>query len=929
MHTLARALSVTSIASRSYAVGWEAVARPVAVAELSASGTFLFVGGEDDFADAMASVLRNAGAQCKCLSNSEFVSLSEPGLAALLRGTDGAPIAWVVDCGAINKEAATLGPEADARVNYLRLLRIARALTEVAPRAGLCLVTRGAQAAMPGEAPSLPQAPLLGLARAAAAERGGDAPAFRIDLDPKAPPDVSLVVLALLNLSRTEPELAMRNGELFAARLMGADGTASPLPPEMREVLRFASRGDLGELRLVREKRRAPGRGEVEIEVKAAGINFRDVLNTLGMVPGARDELGAECSGVVTATGDDVGGLLPGDEVVALAEDSLATHVTTAAGMVLRKPGGISFAEAVTVPNAFLTAAVSLIDVAKLRAGQRVLVHAAAGGVGLAAVRLARRLGAEVIGTAGSPEKRAIVLAEGAAHAFDSRSASFADDVMRVTGGVGVDCVLNSLAGELIAAGMRVVRRGGCFVEIGKQGIWTQAEAAARAPGVRYVVVDVGQEIARDAAPVRSVFERLLADLASGALQPLPLRAYALNEAQAAFRTMAAGRHVGKLVLVPPPRADDLQVRGDGTYLVTGGLGGIGLATAEWLAQRGAGKLVLLSRRGPGEADRDAIERVRASGAEVIALACDIADPEAVRSLWRDTLASCPPLRGIIHSAGTLADAVLGEQDAERFDRVAASKISGALNLHRASARDPLDFFALYSSTSALLGSPGQANYAAANAFLDSLALHRRAIGLPATSIAWGAWGEVGMASRLSEAQRARWASAGIGLLESSEAFTRLERALVGEAAHVAVMAIEPERFLHEAGPAARALMADVSPKIALAGEAEATPLALLNAAVTAEERSELLLAYLRRQLAHVLGINAAAFDVDMPLSDFGMDSLMAVQLRNRVEADLPLKVSLEKLLGGQSAIELAAILDGQLRDSSVSADPNREEIVI
>ena len=927
MHTLARALSFPGIASRSYALGWEAVARPVAAAELSASGSYVFVGGDDGFAEAMARVLRDAGARCTSLSNSEFASLSEPDLAGLLRGADGVPPAWVVDCGAINKAAAS-GPEADARVNYLRHLRLARALAELPPRAGLCLVTRGAQAAAPGEAPSLAQAPLLGLARATAAERGGDASAFRIDLDPRVPPDPSLVVLALLDLSRTEPELAVRNGELFAPRLAGAGGTAAQLPPGMREVLRFASRGDLAELRVVREERRAPRRGEVEIEVRAAGINFRDVLNTLGMVPGARDELGAECSGVVVAIGDGVSGLLPGDEVVALAEDSLASHVTTAAGMVLHKPDGISFAEAVTVPNAFLTAAVSLVDVAKLRPGQRVLVHAAAGGVGLAAVRLARRLGAEVIGTAGSPEKRAIVLAEGAAHAFDSRSASFADDVMRVTGGVGVDCVLNSLAGELIAAGMRVVRRGGCFVEIGKQGIWTQAEAAARAPGVRYVVVDVGQEIARDAAPVRSVFERLLEDLASGALQPLPLRAYALNEAQAAFRTMAAGRHVGKLVLVPP-RAADLRVRGDSTYLVTGGLGGLGLATAEWLAQRGAGQLVLLGRRGPGEADRDALEKMRAFGTEVIALACDIADPEAVRALWRGTLASCPPLRGIVHSAGTLADAVLGEQDADRFDRVAASKIAGALNLHRASETDSLDFFALYSSTSALLGSPGQANYAAANAFLDSLALHRRAIGLPATSIAWGAWGEVGMASRLSEAQRARWASVGIGLLEPSEAFPWLERALAGEAAHVAVMAIDPERFLREAGPAARALMADVSPKIALAGEAEAAPLAMLNAAGTAEERSELLLAYLRKQLAHVLGINEAVFDVDTALSDFGMDSLMAVQLRNRVEADLPLKVSLEKLLGGQSAIELVAILNDQLRDSSVSADPDREEIVI
>ena len=926
MHTLARALSFPGIATRSYTVGWEAVVPPPATATRLASASYVFVGGDDGFAETMAGILGDAGGRCRALSNYEFESLSEPDLAALLQGADGEALAWVVDCGALDQDA-TPAPEAGARTNYLRLLRLARALSEVAPRAGLCLVTRGAQAAAPGETPSLAQAPLLGLARATAAERG-HAPAFRVDLDPRARSDARLIVHALLDLSPSEPELAVRNGEFFAPRLARMERTGSSVPLGMREVLRFVSRGDLAGLRLVREQRRAPGPGEVEIEVRAAGINFRDVLNTLGMVPGARDVLGAECSGVVVAVGEGVSGLLPGDEIVALAEDSIATHVTTPAGMVLRKPTGISFAEAVTVPNAFLTAAVSLLDIARLRAGQRVLIHAAAGGVGLAAVRLARRLGVEVIGTAGSPEKRAIVLAEGAAHVFDSRSDTFADDVMRVTGGAGVDCVLNSLAGELIAAGMRVVRRGGCFVEIGKQGILTAAQAAERAPGVRYVIVDVGREIARDAAYVRGVFEGLLADLASGALQPLPLRAYALDEAQVAFRTMAAGRHVGKLVLVPP-LAPDLQLRGDGTYLVTGGLGGLGLATAEWLAQRGAGHLVLLGRHGPGEADRAALEKMRATGAEVIAVACDIADPKAVRALWRDTLAPLPPLRGIVHSAGTLSDAVLGEQNAERFDRVAASKITGALNLHRASARDPLDFFALYSSTSALLGSPGQANYAAANAFLDGLALHRRAIGLPATSIAWGAWGEIGMASRLSETQRARWVSAGIGLLEPSEAFLRLERALVGAAAHVAVMAVDPVRFLDKAGPAARALLADVSSKIAPVKAPEVKPVAAIHAAATPQARREIVLAYLRKQLAHVLGINEAAFDIDIRLSDLGLDSLMAVQLRNRVEADLPLKIPLDKLLGGQSAIELVEILDGQLGELAGSPDPNREEIEI
>ncbi|MDX2205397.1 MAG: SDR family NAD(P)-dependent oxidoreductase [Hyphomicrobiaceae bacterium] len=929
MHALERALSFPGVSTRSYAVDWQPVARPSASHAFAAEGRIVLVGGGDGLAETLAGALGDAGAVCRSLSVSALASLSEPDLALLLRGEGDTPLAWVVDCGALDQAAAS-GLEAAARANYLRLLRLARAVAEVAPRAGLCLLTRGAQAAAPGETPALAQAPLLGLARAVAAERGGEAPAFRIDLDPRSPPDVRLLAQALTELSRTEPELAVRSGELLAPRLAGTDETASALPPGTREVLRFAGRGDLGALRVVREARRPPGPGEVEIAVKAAGINFRDVLNTLGMVPGARAELGAECSGIILAVGSGVGGLAPGDEVVALAEDSLATHVTAPAGMVLRKPAGVSFAEAVTVPNAFLTAAVSLIAVAGLRAGQRVLVHAAAGGVGLAALRLARRLGAEVIATAGSPEKRALVLAEGAAHAFDSRSASFADDVLRVTGGTGVDCVLNALAGDLIAAGMRVVRPGGCFVEIGKQGIWSQAEAAARAPGVRYVVVDVGQDIARDPAPVRAMFEDLLADLASGSLRPLPLRAYPLRDAQAAFRTMAAGRHVGKLVLVPPG-ASDVEVRGDGTYLVTGGLGGIGLATAEWLAQRGAGHLVLLGRRGPDESSREALERMRAAGAKVTALACDVADAGAVETLWRETLAGGPPLRGIVHSAGTLADAVLAEQDAERFDRVAASKVAGALNLHAASAKDPLDFFALYSSTSALFGSPGQANYAAANAFLDGLAAHRRALGLPATSIGWGAWGEVGMAARLSEAQRTRWASAGIGLLEPAEAFPRLGHALAGEPAHVAVMAMDPERFLREAGPAARALLADAAPPPAApaAATGEARPLAALRAAATPEARRDLLLGYVRRQLAHVLGINEAALDVDMPLSDLGLDSLMAVQLRNRIEADLPLKIPLAKLLGGPSAAELAAGIDGELGAAATAPAADREEIEI
>ncbi|MGC3998933.1 MAG: SDR family NAD(P)-dependent oxidoreductase [Anaeromyxobacter sp.] len=918
--TLQQALAQQGVAARSFTVRWEEVR---AAGPAAGPGRYLLVADQDGVADALAGALSAAGGQCTVLPASALEADGEAALAALL--ADGSPLAWAIDCSPLDAAAAGDLP-GQLRAGYLRHLRLSRAVAAAAPRAGLGLLTRGAQAIAPGDEPALASAPLLGLARAVASERG-EAPALRLDLDPAAAPDLRQLLVALGGLGRTGPELAVRSGTLLAPRLEEA-AAAPPLPPRTREVLRLDGRGSLEVLRHVREPRRAPAAGEVEIEIRAAGINFRDVLNALGMIPGAPPHLGAECAGVVVGVGAGVEGLRPGDEVVALAVDSLATHVTASASMVLRKPAGVGFAQAVTVPNAFLTAAVSLLDVAEVRAGQRVLIHAAAGGVGLAALRLARRAGAEVIATAGSPEKRALVLAEGAAHAFDSRSASFEAEVLRVTDGAGVDCVLNSLAGKLIGAGLRVVRPGGCFVELGKQGIWTAAQAAERAPGVRYVVVDLGQDLARDPAPVRVRFEQLLRDLGSGELAPLPVRAYALRDAQAAFRTMAAGRHVGKLVLVPPGPAE-LPVRRDGAYLVTGGLGGIGLAAARWLAQQGAGELVLLGRRGPGPADEPALEALRAAGARVTALACDVGDEAAVGRLWREVLARGLPLRGIVHAAGVLADASLAEQDAARFDAVAAGKLGGALHLHAASARDPLDFFALFSSTSALLGSPGQANYAAANAVLDGLAAFRRARGLAATSIGWGAWGEVGMAARLSEAQRARWARIGLGLLHPDEAFPRLGRALAGSAPHVAILSLDPGLFAAQAGPAVRALLgtpAEAAAPAAPAAAKAAGPLPALRAASGGAERLALLRAYVHHESARVLGFNASALDPETPLSALGFDSLMAVQLRNRVEADLALKLPLAELLGGPTVSQLTAAIAARWEAAGDGAAPAAAE---
>jgi NADPH:quinone reductase-like Zn-dependent oxidoreductase len=923
--SIGRSLSAQGTSLHSLVVGWRPARMP-AVVSSPKGAHFVLIADARGFAASLSQALGDHGALCTVIAPADPMEI-HASLLACLRREAGSPVSWIVDCTALDADPP-IDPWRSIPPSYHHLLAVAQALEIAGSQAGLCVITRGAQAVAPGDDVNLTQASLLGLARSIVAERS-QTPMLRLDLDPAARPDEAIVLQALAAAAASEPELGVRNGKILAPRLQESSAPAVS-DDGMRDVLRIRQRGSFEALEVLHEARRRPGPGEVEIAVRAAGLNFRDVLNTLGMYPGDAGPLGSECSGVVVAAGDGVTHLRAGDEVVAFAIDSMASHVTTSAAMVVRKPESIGFAAAVTVPNAYLTAACSLHNAAGISAGQRVLIHAAAGGVGLAALRLARRAGAEVIATAGTEEKRAVALAEGASHAFDSRSPGFADDVLRVTGGAGVDIVLNSLAGDLIAAGMRCLPRGGCFVEIGKSGIWSTEEAALRAPGVRYVIVDLGRAIQDDAPAVGGRLEHIFEEIELGSLEPLPVRAFPLSAAVDAFGHMAAARHVGKIVLVPERSGSSAPpVLASGTYLVTGGLGGLGLATANWLSSRGAGEIVLVGRRAPAPADESQLERIRAAGTRVTVVSCDIGDPESVRALWRDVLDARPPLRGIVHAAGVNADAPLHRQDAARFDEVARAKILGAWLLHEYSSKSPLDFFVLYSSASALFGSAGQANYAAANSFLDGLAAYRRAHGLCATSVAWGAWDKVGMAARTSEATRAHWAGLGIGFLSPEEAFPALERALEAAVSHVAILAIDPQRAAAQATPGVRALFglhgsapssttdstrgvagdrADIRVNLSVADLRDAAPAA----------RPGMVETYLRAEAARVLGFRAERLDTALPLASFGFDSLMAVQLKNRIEIDLRAALPMTDFLQGSSVGQLAVTLL-QMVDSSAS----------
>ncbi len=921
---LQRAISGGEMRQTAASVRW----RPVPAAHLPGalpSGRVLIIPDASGLAASLEVTLTMLGAECAMLPTPAALAQDDDSLTLALHA---APVSWLVDCS--NADADDTDWADDARARYAHLLRVGQALLEH-PSVGLATVTRGAAAVRTGEQPRLSVAPIVGLARTIAAERGAS-PSLLLDLEHGESHAPDTIVTALTMTADT-PELAWREGQWLAPRLETLE--APTAVSTTRKTLAIRERGVLEQLTLEITPRVRPGAGELEIEVHASGLNFRDVLNALGMYPGDAGALGSECSGIVTAVGEGLTEFAVGDAVISFATASFATHVIAPTGLTVRKPDSISFEQAASLPNAYVTAAFALRVAGRLQPAQSVLVHAALGGVGLAAMRLARAAGAQVIATAGSPEKRARALEEGASHAFDSRSTSFADDVLRATGGRGVDLVVNSLAGDFIDAGMRVVAPGGCFVELGKNAIWTPAEAAARMPAVRYVIVDVGEEIQRDMPFVRGIFAGLVDEVASRAVLPLPIEPFALEDAVAAFRHMAMARHMGKVVLTPtvPSARRAFTVRADGTYLITGGLGGLGLAVAERLAAAGARTLVLLGRHAPGADASAVLARIRATGARVETCAADVSDGAAVQAVWRDVLTSLPPLRGIVHAAGTTADAGLATQDVARYDLVAAAKISGTRNLHEASTADTLDFFILFSSSSATFGSPGQAPYAAANAFLDSFAAWKRARGEVATSFAWGAWGEVGMATAVPAATRRRWAESGIGLLQTDAALDAMARTAGGEDAVVQVIAMDRARILSHAGAGLRSLLGEVALVPAEEGRASRSLVSDLQAA-NADDRHALLRTHIRTQVCAVLGLAPGSEPDDgQGLSELGMDSLMATELRTRLQRSLahPLPSTLafehptigaltaflmgELNLAGPLAVEAPAIDD--LRDVS------------
>ncbi|GAA2477703.1 hypothetical protein GCM10010276_12490 [Streptomyces longisporus] len=780
--------------------------------------------------------------------------------------------------------------------------------------ARLVVVTRGGVAASGSEGVvDLAAAAARGLLRSAQSENPGRI--VLADLPAGGADDRSAALLPSV-LDSGEPELALRDAVAYGRRLIRpsgdlvAPGGAWRLTPDETgslEGLRLAAAGDVdGPL---------PD-GWVRIAVRAAGLNFKDVLISLGMYPGG-GLMGSEVAGVVVETGPGVDGLAVGDRVMGVAAGGFGPLAVTDARQVVRIPDGWSFTDAASVPVAFMTAWYALVELAGVRAGQRVLIHAGAGGVGMAAVQIARHLGAEVFATA-SPAKWPVLELMGldAGHIASSRDAGFEARFLEATG--GVDVVVNSLTGELIDASLRLLPRGGAFVEMGATDLRDADTVAAEHPGVTYRPFNLAE-----AGPegLGEMLGRISALMAGGALSLLPVRAWDVRRAREAFRFMSQAKHTGKMVLTIPSAPHT----GAASALVTGGTGTLGALVARHLAATGrADSVVLTSRSGAGAPGvAELVAQLAESGTSVQVAACDAADRDALATLLAGIPAEAP-LRIVIHTAGVLDDGTIGSLTADRVAAVMRPKVDGAWNLHELTRHLDLDHFVLFSSGSSVFSSPGQGNYVAANAFLDALATRRRAAGLPASSLAWGLWADTSaLTGQLTEAERARMNRGGAVALSAEEGLALLDVALARDEAvlvparwDIAGMRAQAARSA-EVPPLWRALVgAGTGRRTAASGStgAGADSLRRQLAGMAEQDRRRMLMDLVRTHAAAVLG--HATVDAIAPtraFTDLGFDSLTAVEMRNRLSGVTGLRLPATLVFDYPSPIALAAHLRAEL----------------
>ncbi|GEP43695.1 type I polyketide synthase [Brevifollis gellanilyticus] len=903
--------------------------------EAPAQKSWLVLADSADLGENLAIQLRLSGARCRIARRGKEYT-SDEGDSFTVRAD--VPEDWTL----LLQECAEELPErivylwsldesnpADEMLGTDALFNLTRALEVALPPAAklnLDVVTRAAQPVGRDHKIALAQAPSIGLMRVIANEHNNFA-CRSIDLPPAASSADNGIIWNELLQQDPEREVAFRGEARYVRRMSrGLQPREQVLGRDVALRLESRERGLLDSLRFTPYVSPPCGPGEVILEVKAAGMNFRDVLKALALYPAETADariFGDEVGGIVKSVGSAVTHVKPGDKVFGLAVFGLATESIARGGDVRRMPEGLSFEEAATIPVVFMTSWYALKTVANVQPGERVLVHAGAGGVGMAAIQIAHHLGAEVIASAGSPAKRALLTTLGVKHVIDSRRGDFAEAVMELTDGQGVDVVLNALAAEAIPMGLSCLAEFGRFIEIGKRDIYQNSRIPLwplRKNASFHVVAMDG--IFNGSEKKTSQILETVADLVEKkALKPLPYRAFPACRIDSAFRLMAGGKHTGKvLVSFPEPfmvrRGEPLtpafEVKPDGTYLITGAFGGFGRVLAEWLVECGAKNLVLSSRSGASTPEAEEfLVKLRDRGVDALVVKADSGSPEDVKRLLAEIKKAGHPLKGIFHLAMVIDDAPMAVLNRERMIKVIAPKAQGAWLLHEGTLGMSLDCFVMFSSVASTFGNFAQANYASANAFLDALAHHRQTLGLPALAINWGALGGQGYVAR-NERVAEYLALHGTIPLNPNEVVFLVEQ------------------FLNNGATQAVALRADWSKwRAAYRGGQESPLLENIYAAgveapessgaksdwrvkieaASAADRVTVIGQAVCDVVGAVLRVKPEGLRLDQPLTDLGLDSLMAVEIENSIESSIGVALPPASLMRARTIGQIANLI--------------------
>ena len=887
------------LAERLLTIEWRR--RELPEVEYADAGAWLLISTTataDVVVTALTDALKNYGAHCTTMcwpQLADFTSNAEQ-LGNHLRA--GGFTGVVMFTGPKNGDAEDQSPRL-GREYVQHLVHIIRELPEIPgepPR--IYVVTRNAQTVLAGDRPNLEQAGLRGLMRVIGTEHP-HLRASQIDVDEAT--DGEQLAHQLLG-GPEEDETAWRNGAWYTARLCPA-----PLRPEERKTtvvdherdgmrLQIRTPGDLESMELVACDRVPPGLGEIEVAVSASSINFADVLVAFGRYPafeGRLPQLGTDFAGVVAAVGPDVTDHNVGEHVGGLCADGCwGTFLTCDARLAVALPAGLSDGPAAAVTTAHATAYYGLHELARVKRGDKVLIHSGTGGVGQAAIAIARAAGAEVFATAGSEQRRQLLRDMGIEHVYDSRSLEFADLIRSDTEGYGVDIVLNSVTGAAQRAGLELLAFGGRFVEIGKRDIYgdTRLGLFPFRRNLTFSGVDLGLLAYNDPDRLRDLLKTVYQLVADGVLPMPETTHYSLADAATAMRVMSGAQHTGKLVLDVPhtgrsrvmvPPAQARVFRRDGAYIITGGLGGLALFLAEKMATAGCGRIVLSSRSQPTSEALQTIERIRAIGADVVVECGDIAQPGTAQRLVATATATGLAVRGVLHLAAVFENGTLTNITDELIERDWAPKVYGVWNLHTATAGQPLDWFCSFSSAAALVGAAGEGAYAAANSWLDAFTLWRRAQGLPASAIAWGVWAEVGRITAVAEGVNVAYVA--IAPDEGAYAFEALLRHDRGYTGYAPITGTSWLMAFAQRSPFAEAFRSTgQNPTGTSTLRAELNELPL-------DEWPTRLRRLISEQLNLILG---RSIDPDRPLSEYGVDSLGALELRTRLETETGIRLN-------------------------------------